>query len=274
MFSRNIGLITQEDQDKLQGASVLVCGVGGMGGVASEVLVRMGIGKIKIADFDRYEPHNSNRQIHCNAKNYDRYKVDVLEEEFRSINPNLKIKSFNEGVTKDNIEDLLDDVDIVINGMDEMFYSLILERAARRKNITIVDAWITPFASVFVMTPDSPHWEEYLDLCTKNTAVEDLTPELCNQAVREEVDFTFSHFSPYKYISKDLVDKIVTKEATRPSFTPVVWLSGVLMANEAYKVICGLPHTDHLGVFFDQYEFQLTNAGSKSKKGKQVKKAA
>ena len=52
-YSRNIGLITEEEQKRICKGSVLVAGVGGMGGVAAEVLVRMGIGKIKIRGIEK-----------------------------------------------------------------------------------------------------------------------------------------------------------------------------------------------------------------------------
>lgn len=256
-YSRNIGLITEKEQEKICKGSVLVAGVGGMGGVAAEVLVRMGVGKIKICDFDIYEKTNFNRQLHSHVETVGRYKVDVLKEEFLKINPDLVIESYREGVTKENIHQMLDGVDIVINGMDKMYASLILERNAREKGITIVDAWLTPYASVFVMTPASPHWEEFMDLPTLGVAIEDLTEELCRAAVAKEVEYTFSHFNPYDIIDRDLVNGIVNDTRTRPSIAPVVWLSGVLMANETVKVLMGDKHTDHAGIFYNQYDHTL-----------------
>ncbi|WP_417335024.1 HesA/MoeB/ThiF family protein [Halobacteriovorax marinus] len=269
MFSRNIGLITEEDQRNLHATHVLIAGSGGMGGVCAEVLVRMGAGELTLIDHDRYEETNFNRQIYSNKNTIGKFKVEVLKEEFLKINPNLKIRVFTEKVTLENINELLRGVNYVVNGMDEMYNSLILERTARRKDITIVDAWLTPYASVFVMTPDSPHWEDFLDLPTKGIPLEELTPEICNEAVDIEVDYTFSHFSPYEIIDRKLVKDIVYKREKRPSFAPVVWLSGVLMANEVFKLACNKSHTDYRGIFFDQYEMQLTQ-GAINK----IKKAA
>jgi molybdopterin/thiamine biosynthesis adenylyltransferase len=256
-YSRNIGLITESEQEKICQGSVLVAGVGGMGGVAAEVLVRMGIGKIKICDFDIFEETNFNRQLHSNIHTIGKYKVDVLKEELLKINPNLKIESYREGVTKENIHQMLDGVQIVINGMDKMYASLILERNARAKKIIIVDAWLTPYASVFVMTPDSPHWEEFMNLPTLGVPLEEITEELCRKAVEKEVEYTFSHFTPYEIIDRDLVNGIANDKRIRPSIAPVVWLSGVLMANEAVKVITGQPYTDHAGIFYNQYDHTI-----------------
>ncbi len=266
MFSRNLGLISEDDQKSLKSKKVLIAGTGGMGGVCAEVLVRMGIGELIIADHDIYEETNFNRQLHANKETIGMFKVKVLEAEFLKINPNLKITSYPEKVTLENIESLLDGVDYVVNGMDEMYNSLILERTARSKRITIVDAWLTPYASVFVMTPDSPHWEEFLNLPTRGVALKDLTPELCNEAVDIEVEYTFSHFKAYEIIPKNVVKDIVYKRRPRPSLAPVVWLSGVLMANEVFKLSCGKPHTDYRGVFFNQYEMDFIKGSIKNLK--------
>ncbi|RPJ68879.1 MAG: hypothetical protein EHM20_17045, partial [Alphaproteobacteria bacterium] len=236
-YSRNIGLISEIEQEKICKGSVLVAGVGGMGGIAAEVLVRMGIGSLKICDHDIYEEVNFNRQLHSNIETIGLRKVDVLKNEFLKINPNLSIKSFSDGVTSDNVNELLEGVTIVINGMDKMFSSLILERAAREKKITIVDAWLTPYASVFVMTPSSPHWEEFMDLPTQNLPIDQITAEICQKAVAKEIEYTFSHFSPYEIIDRELVNGIANGTRVRPSLAPVVWLSGVLMANEAVKIL-------------------------------------
>ena len=265
-YSRNLGLITTSEQEKICNGSVLIAGVGGMGGIAAEVLVRMGIGTLKICDYDLYEEVNFNRQLHSNVDSIGRFKVDVLKEEFLKINPNLKIEVFNEGVTKKNIHQLLDGVQVVINGMDKMLASLILERTARERRLTIVDAWLTPYASVFVMTPESPHWEDFMDLPTKGVPLDEITEELCQKALAKEIDYTFSHFTPYEIVDRSLVHSVATDKTSRPSLAPVVWISGVLMANEAVKVLTGQPHTDHAGIFYNHYEHQIMPGNIASKK--------
>ncbi len=256
-FSRNIGLISENDQKKLGFATVLVAGVGGMGGVAAEVLVRMGIGRIVLCDFDKFEDVNLNRQIHCSIDTFNHYKVDVLKKQFLAINPNLEIKILKEKIGLDNINDLLVGVDIIVNGMDQMQASLILERSARQKGIIIVDAWLTPFASVFVMDAKSPHWEDFLDLPTKNYALHELNEDICRKAVVKEVEFTLSHFDPFSIINKDVVEEVLSDKRPRPSLAPVVWLSGVLMANEVFKIVLGIEHVGFKGIFYNQYSHQI-----------------
>lgn len=261
-FSRNIGLITERQQRQLEDSTILVCGLGGMGGVCAEVLARMGVGNLILSDHDVFEETNVNRQLHANSESIGRNKAETVGEELRRINPEANIVVETRGVHEDTVNELLEPADVLVNGMDKMRSSLILERTAREKAKPIVDAWITPFASVFVIQPDSPHWEEYLDLPTLGVANEELTEELCREALRKEIQYTFSHGAPYEYIERELVEEVINDQTSRPSLAPVVWLSGVLMANEVFKMVAGYRPTDHIGVIYDQYEHQLLRNGA------------
>ncbi len=263
-FTRNIGLITKEQQAKIQGASVLVCGVGGMGGVCAEVLVRMGVGQLILVDSDVFEESNFNRQIHSNQNSLGRFKVEVLQEQFLLINPALKVQVYSEKVSQDNVSRILVGVQYVVNGMDQLYASICLERAARKCEIPIVDSWLTPFASVFTMKPEDPHWEVALDFPTQNKEVQDITVQDCEDSLRREVEYTLSHLNPYEYVKADLVQDVLSGKRVRPSLAPVVWLSGVLMANEVFKMIIGLESVGPEGVFYDQYTHQLVTGKSKT----------
>lgn len=255
IFSRNIGLISEEQQKAIQKSKILICGLGGMGGVAAEVLTRMGVGKLVLVDHDRYDYVNLNRQMYSSTETIGEFKVEVLKRNFLKINPDIQVVAYSEAVSLENVEKILEDVDIVINGMDEFFPSIILERLAHSRKIPIIDAWITPFASVFVIKGEDPHWEEYLEFCTVNKKISDITSEDLVNNLSKEVNHTFSFFNPYEYISKDVVQQVIDKKRPRPSFCIVVYLSGVFMANEAFKLICGYPTVDFKGVIFNQYSY-------------------
>jgi molybdopterin/thiamine biosynthesis adenylyltransferase len=236
-----------------------------MGGVCAEVLVRMGIGGLILVDHDIFEKTNVNRQIHCNQDSFGKPKAAVLAEAFLKINPKLTLRTYLEPVSLKNVKKILRGAHLVVNGMDQMIPSVCLEREARRQGKPIVDAWITPFASVFTMKPTDPHWEEFLDFPTRGVPEKELTPKIARDALRKEVNYTFSHFKPYRHIKKKLVDQIVADEVKRPSLAPVVWLSGVLMANEVFKIAVGLPPVGPRGIFFDQYDHQLIRGNKISK---------
>lgn len=260
MFSRNIGLITEEDQIKISKSTVLISGTGGMGGICAEALVRMGVNSLILIDPDVYEISNINRQIHCTSHNIGEYKVEEVKKRLIQINPKVKIKSYNTQMDYNLINKILKEnkITVVVNGMDELLPSIQLERTVRKNNLTLIDAWITPYASVFVTNPEEEHWEEFLNFPTLNKKIKDITQEDINLSLEREIEYTFSQFNPYDIIPKEKVYDIIYKRTKRPSFIPVVWLSGTLMANEVYKFITkkGKLATNK-GIFFNQYEYDL-----------------
>ena len=76
-LSRTERMIPKEDLDKLKNKSILVFGLGGVGGACVESLVRAGIGKVGLVDGDEYEITNVNRQIFATMKTLGMRKVDA-----------------------------------------------------------------------------------------------------------------------------------------------------------------------------------------------------
>src|SRR5688572_18341410 len=95
-FSRNIGWLTQAEQDQLRRKSIAIAGVGGVGGFHLTTLARLGIGRFHIADLDTFEIANFNRQAGAMVSTIGRPKVDVLAEMARDINPECEIRQFPE----------------------------------------------------------------------------------------------------------------------------------------------------------------------------------
>jgi tRNA A37 threonylcarbamoyladenosine dehydratase len=63
LVGRNLGFVTAAEQERIRTTPVFVCGVGGMGGACVQSLVRAGVGRLAIADVDRFEVSNLNRQV-------------------------------------------------------------------------------------------------------------------------------------------------------------------------------------------------------------------
>lgn len=256
-FSRNLGLLTSDQQGILQKSRVAVCGVGGMGAVAAESLARIGIGSLTISDQDCLEETDINRHPHCTRQTIGRAKVSVVAEKLRDINGSLELCCFT-ALNQHNVCDVIEGVDVVVNGMDQVQASIILEREARRQGRPIVDAWLTPYASVLVMTPDAPHWEEFLSFPTVGKEVHEITESDIQQCLRQEVRFTLAQFRPYEIVTRQLVEDVLAGTVPRPSLLPVVWLSGVLMANEVVKVLTSQGRlASHWGVFYNHYDHEV-----------------
>ena len=125
-FSRNLGWVTEQEQQALRGKTVAIAGLGGVGGIHLLTLARLGVSHFHIADNDTFEVANFNRQVGAMMSTVGRPKIDVLAEMALDINPELQIKKFDQGVTNDNVDDFLKGVDFYIDGLD--FYVLQIRR--------------------------------------------------------------------------------------------------------------------------------------------------
>lgn len=106
-FSRTELLVGQDGMAKLRAASVLICGIGGVGSYAAEALGRAGVGKITLVDFDDICLTNCNRQIHALSNTVGKPKVQVMAERLIDINPQAIIIGKKEFFSLDNGENIL-----------------------------------------------------------------------------------------------------------------------------------------------------------------------
>ncbi|MDN5276661.1 MAG: sulfur carrier protein ThiS adenylyltransferase [Clostridiales bacterium] len=105
---------------KLQRIKVGIAGAGGLGSNCALNLVRSGIKRLKIVDFDRVELSNLNRQFYF----YDQVgmpKVEALKSNLQRINPDVEIETLQEKITNENIHEIFDDCDIIIEAFDNPF---------------------------------------------------------------------------------------------------------------------------------------------------------
>jgi molybdopterin/thiamine biosynthesis adenylyltransferase len=114
-LSRNYGFWSPAEQQALLASDVAIAGVGGDGYLLGLGLVRMGAGRLRIADPEVFEAENINRVPGANVPNLGRRKVDCFHEDAMAINPSLKLEVLPEGVTRDNIGAFLDGADLVID---------------------------------------------------------------------------------------------------------------------------------------------------------------
>ena len=117
-FSRNIGWVTDAEQNRLRQARVAIGGLGGVGGVHLLTLARLGVGKFSIADFDVFDIVNFNRQVGATMSSLGKPKLDVLSQMARDINPEIELRCFSDGITPGSIEDFMKDVDVYVDGLD------------------------------------------------------------------------------------------------------------------------------------------------------------
>ena len=95
MLTRQEMLIGEAKTKKIINSNIIVFGVGGVGGFAIEALVRAGVGNITIVDNDTVNVTNLNRQIIALNSTIGKYKVDVMEERIKDINPLCNVTKYN-----------------------------------------------------------------------------------------------------------------------------------------------------------------------------------
>lgn len=95
-----------------------IAGCGGLGSNAAVALVRAGIGKLILVDFDKVEESNLNRQYFFQS-DIGSVKVEALSKHLKNINPNVDLEIHNEKITPENIEKLFKSVDVLIEAFDK-----------------------------------------------------------------------------------------------------------------------------------------------------------
>lgn len=103
---------------KLKKARVGIAGLGGLGSNIAISLSRMGVGHIKLIDFDVVEPSNLNRQQYF-VDQIGMFKTDALLETLKRINPYIEYEAINIYIQPDNIKKLFKDVDVIIEAFDK-----------------------------------------------------------------------------------------------------------------------------------------------------------
>ena len=117
-FARNIGWVTEAEQAILRGKRVAIAGAGGVGGVHLMTLVRLGVGAFHIADFDKFDLPNFNRQVGAMQSTRGLPKIEVMARMVRDVNPELEIRMFPDGIHAGNLDEFFAGVDIYIDSLD------------------------------------------------------------------------------------------------------------------------------------------------------------
>ena len=119
-FSRQLVLknIGPKGQKKILSSKILIVGVGGLGCPAAENLVRAGIGTIGLIDNDIVNLSNIHRQSLFNSKDIKKLKVSVAAKKLKEINPLTKIKIYKSRLNNNNIENIIKNYELIIDGSD------------------------------------------------------------------------------------------------------------------------------------------------------------
>ena len=128
-------------QKKIINSKVLVVGAGGLGCPVIDYLSRAGVGNIGIIDNDKVNISNIHRQSLYNSRDVGEFKVNSVKEKIKLINPQVKIKTFKERISKKNIEKIFKSYDFIVDGSDNFKTKFLLNKyCLYQKKILIVGA--------------------------------------------------------------------------------------------------------------------------------------
>ncbi len=248
-FARNKGLISDEDQQKLKNARVAIAGLGAVGGSYVTTMARLGVGKINIADLDIFERVNRNRQAGAFESTIGQPKTSVMEKMAKDIYPGMDVRIFDKGITPENIDEFLDGVDVVLDGIDFFQFDArqMLYRKARERNLAVVGSAPLGFgSSTITFGPSGISFDEYFDITDK------LTPEekLLKFGMGMGPSLLQRSYYPVKVVN--------FKDHAAPSSILSIVLAANLTGTQAFKILTGKEYTTApTTIHFDPYVQQL-----------------
>lgn len=134
-------ILSDENIEKIKSKTVLIIGLGGVGGHALESIVRMGVGRVIIVDNDIVDITNLNRQLISLNSNIGEKKVDVAEKRILDINPNCNVIKLDKFIDENNILELFKyDIDYVIDACDTVTTKILLIKECLNRNIKIISS--------------------------------------------------------------------------------------------------------------------------------------
>ena len=140
-FSRTRLLLGEAAMERLAGARVAVFGIGGVGGHVVEALVRSGIGEIDLIDRDMVSESNLNRQLIATHSTVGRYKVDVMEERIRDINPQAIVHKFQCFFLPENAGQFpFEAYDYVVDAVDTVTAKIELVLKAQAAGVPVISS--------------------------------------------------------------------------------------------------------------------------------------
>jgi adenylyltransferase/sulfurtransferase len=157
-YSRQLALtdIGYDGQLRIKNSKVCILGCGGLGVPTMFMLTAMGIGHIKIVDRDIVSTSDLHRQYIYDIDSIGLPKVEVASRKLRRLNPHVTIEPLAEPIIKRNIKEIIDDVDVAIDGLDNIDTRYLVNRTCYQKKIPYTFAGaIGSIANATTIIPDS-----------------------------------------------------------------------------------------------------------------------
>ena len=155
----------EEGQIKLKNSSVIFIGAGGLGSSAIMYIAAAGIGKIGIADHDKVEISNLQRQVIHNNYEIGNYKTDSAERRIKELNPHCKVNIFTKRINNKNAIEILSQFDIICDCSDNFGTRYLINDACVILKKPLIYGSVQGFegqVSVFNYKKNSPNFRDLL----------------------------------------------------------------------------------------------------------------
>lgn len=156
-YLRNLGSLGLPGQIRLLRATAFVIGAGGLGGTVAQLLARMGVGRLIIADGDSFSEDNLNRQALAEEANIGAGKARAARQSLARINGAVDVEIFEGFVGKKDFPALLSGVQVAVDALDNMPSRFLLEEACREAGVPLVHGAVAGFSGqITVIFPEDP----------------------------------------------------------------------------------------------------------------------
>ena len=139
---KKIGIVGQK---KIKNAKVLIIGMGGLGCPLLTYLASSGVCNIGIADYDKVELSNLNRQILFNTSDIGKYKVNQAKSKIKKIYKKITVKVFKIKISKNNIKSIIKNFDIICDGTDNFNTRFLINDYCKKNKKILISAAISKF---------------------------------------------------------------------------------------------------------------------------------
>lgn len=140
-FERTRRLIGDRGMDRLKKATVMVLGIGGVGGQCAEALARCGIGHLILVDGDKVSETNINRQVIALHSTVGRLKTEVMEERIHDICPEIRVTAHAVFVLEENLSEIMEiRPDYIVDAIDTISAKLALAEYCQREGISLISS--------------------------------------------------------------------------------------------------------------------------------------
>jgi len=172
---RNIGLLSEEEQDILKNSTVAIAGMGAVGGHYLLALARLGVGGFHIADPDFFEVSNLHRQAGAYVNTLGKSKAATMAEMVRNIQPGVRLKVYEEALTEKNVNEFLSGTNLLLDGID--FFQVDARRTlfveARKQNLYGISSGpIGRGASLHIFDPKGLSFDDFFGIHENMTRAE------------------------------------------------------------------------------------------------------